>query len=360
MYSVLLLGPSRAAVSGVATHLNQLMGSALAREFRLLYFQIGSEGRKELFFGKLVRLFWSSLGLAVKIIIHRPDIVHLNTSIDAKAFWRDAAYLVIAKMLGRRVVCQVHGGELPGAFFGSRGVLNWFARWLFRLPDAMVLLATVELQAYQHFADIERLSVIPNAIDLSLYAHAECKRFDAETIRLGYIGRLAESKGILEAIESIYILGRRGFECLYFTIAGSGPIEAELRELVRVRGLEDKVLFTGPLFGEAKARFWREVDLFVFPTYHEGLPYAALESLASGTPMVTTRVGGIPDAVVDGVHGLLIAPGDSEAIADSIEALVSDRARLRQMSAACLQRAKEQYSIERLARQFSELYRAVL
>jgi glycosyltransferase involved in cell wall biosynthesis len=360
MNSVLLLGPSLSAVSGVSTHLNLLLDSSLSQKFRLTHFQIGSEGRQESTFGKLVRLIWSPFGLAIKIIAHRPDIVHLNTSINPKAFWRDAVYLVVAKMLGRKVVYQVHGGDLPGSFFGNSGVLNWFARWLLRLPDAIVLLATGELHAYRLFSDFKYLSVIPNAVNLSLYAPVERKLFDSDSIRLGYIGRLDANKGIAEAIEALSILRERGIDRLHFKIAGSGPGETALREQVLKLRLDDRVEFAGPLFGEAKARFWREVDIFVFPTYQEGLPYAALESLASGTPLVTTPVGGIPDAVDHGVEGVLIEPREPEAIADSLQALTSDRALLRRMSAACLQKAKEQYSIERLVRQFTELYKAML
>lgn len=360
MHSVLLLGPSLSAVSGVSTHLNQLIDSSLGREFRLIHFQVGSEGRKEHPFGKFVRLVWSPLALAGRLITLRPDVVHLNTSIDAKAFWRDAAYLVIAKLLGRKIVYQVHGGALPGVFFGTHGTLNRFARWLFRLPDAVILLAEVELRAYESFSCYKYLSLLPNAIDLSLYGGAQQKAFDSEVLQLGYIGRLAESKGILEVIEALHILQQRGLNRLHFTIAGSGPADAAIRERIRARGLESKISLTGPVFGEEKVQFWHKTDIFVFPTHREGMPYVVLESLASGTPMVTTRVGGIPDAVTDGVHGFLIAPGDPGAIADRLQRMALDRGLLQRMSAACTHRAREQYSVERLARQLSELYKMVL
>lgn len=360
MHSVFLLGPSLSAVSGVSTHLNQMIGSSLGQEFRLIHFQIGSEGRKEYPFGRFGRLVWSPLALIGKLIALRPALVHLNTSIDPKAFWRDAVYLIVAKSMGSKVVYQVHGGELPEAFFGKHGNLNRFARWLLSLPDAVILLAEVELRAYKKFSRYKYLSVVPNAIDLSLYGSAESKNFDSEALRLGYIGRLAKNKGVFQAIESLHILCERGYDYLQFTIAGSGPEEEALRERVRTLNLEKKVIFLGPVFGEAKIRFWREVDIFVFPTYREGLPYTVLESLASGTPLVTTRVGGIPDAVTDGVHGFLIEPGDPEAIADSLQTMASDRVRLQQMAVACVQRAREQYSVERLARQISDIYKKVL
>lgn len=361
MYSVLLFGPSLSAVSGVSTHLNQLFGSSLNHEYQLIHFKVGSEGTREHSSDKLIRLLWSPILLTTKLIVLRPALVHLNTSMVTKSFWRDAVYLMVAKLFGRKVVYQIHGGELPDAFFGERGIRRFFARWLLRLPDAVVLLAGAEQRAYESFSRFKRLLVIPNAIDLNLYGIPDLRSYDSESLRLGYIGRLVESKGVLEAIESLHILRQRGFSRLHFTIAGSGPAEAAFRERVRALDLEEQVSFLGPVFGDAKIRFWHDVDIFVFPTYHpEGLPYTILESLASGVPMVTTRVGGIPDAVLDGVHGFLVEPHNPEMIADRLQAMLSDRDNLRRMSAACVRRAEEIYSVDRLARQFSGLYKAVL
>lgn len=360
MYSILILGPSLAAVSGVSTHLNQLLGSSLNREFRLIHFQVGSEGRDEYYLGKLARFIGSPFLLAWKLFKHRPAVVHLNTSIDIKGFWRDAVYLIVAKFFGRKVIYQLHGGESPEFFFGVSGLLNKFARWLFRLPDAVIVVAEEKLQAYKNFSRFKNLSVIPNAIDLGLYERVEEKSFDSKVLQLGYIGRLAADKGIFQAVESMHVLRQRGFESLRFMIAGSGPDEDAIRERINALELEDMVNIVGPVFGEAKIHFWRHVDILLFPSHHEGLPYAILESLASGTPMVTTCVGGIPDAVIDGIHGFVVKPRDISAIADSIQAMLLDRPRLRRMSVACLQRAKEKYGVERLARQMSDLYMSVL
>lgn len=100
---VLLLGPQLDAVSGVSTHLNQLFGSELRNDFGLSHFQVGSE-----------RLTFSPLRLAARIIRDRPDIVHINASLDHKSFPRDATYLAVAKTLGRQAIFQVHSGGNTG------------------------------------------------------------------------------------------------------------------------------------------------------------------------------------------------------------------------------------------------------
>jgi glycosyltransferase involved in cell wall biosynthesis len=360
--TVLLLGPSLSAVSGVSTHLNQLFSSSLALQFRLVHFQVGREGRSDRLFRRLFRFVSSPIALAVKLFALRPAIVHLNTSLDRKAFWRDAVYLLIAKALGRRVLYQVHGGDLPEVFFGTSVVKRRIGRLILQRPDAVVLLAEIERRAYERFTPLRRLSVIPNAINLDNGTSENLsERFSHEPLRLGYIGRLVEAKGIMDIVEALHLLSERGIHGFRLVIAGAGPMERTLRERIDSLSLDKEITLAGPLFGEAKLRFWQNTDLFVFPTFHpEGLPYTVLESLAMGVPMVTTRIGGISDAVTEGTHAIFVQPHDPSAIAEALLALTSNREQLQRMSVACRRRAVEQYSIERLARQMSELYNTVL
>ena len=110
--AVLLLGPSRDAISGVTTHVNALLDSRLAGEFALEHFQVGSEGRSESAPGRLLRFVASPVALAAAVLRRGAAVVHLNTSLNAKAWWRDLVYLLVAKACGARVVLQVHGGAL--------------------------------------------------------------------------------------------------------------------------------------------------------------------------------------------------------------------------------------------------------
>ena len=182
------------------------------------------------------------------------------------------------------------------------------------------------------------------------------QRTGADPLELVYVGRLAATKGIHEAIEALALLRRSGTPCR-LTIAGSGPEEAALRAAAARHGVAAHVAFVGPVFEEAKTRLWLESDLFVFPTFHwEGLPYALLESMAAGTPPITTRVGGIPDVVHDRVHGLFVDPHSPAAVAEAVALLANDRALLRRMGEAARERVHEHYRVDRLADEFDRLY----
>jgi glycosyltransferase involved in cell wall biosynthesis len=264
--------------------------------------------------------------------------------------------------LGIRTVYQIHGGELPHNFFKGKKILEAILRKVLQIPDAVVVLAIIEKSAYQKFVRSRRLAIIPNAVDFRDYRQSKEKDFNTDILQLAYIGRLASVKGIMNVIEAMDILKNQwGHKNIHFNIAGLGPDEEYLKKKVVELGLHKEVRFLGPLFGKHKKKFWQNAQIFVFPTYHdEGLPYAVLESIASGTPLITSHVGGISDVVKNMDHGLFVEPHNSTGIAKAILQMYEDKRQLKKMSLNCIEKAKKNYSVERLANQFKILYRQVL
>jgi glycosyltransferase involved in cell wall biosynthesis len=353
---VLLLGPTRSAVSGVSTHLNQLFESALSRRFRLLQFQVGSEGRTQGGMGTLFRLLTDPLAFVVCLIRHRPRIVHINTSLEPRSYWRDIVFLALARAMRRRVVYQVHGGALPGEFFAGNRVLTALLRRVLSWPDAVVLLARSEMAAYGSFAPRARLIRIANAVSPG-ETDLRAERYNASRpLKVVYLGRLAAEKGIFETIEAVRILRDRGVPA-QLTIAGSGPARGEIVQAIEANRLGDQARLLGALFGSAKQQLWQEADVLAFPTYHrEGLPYALLEAMANGAVPVISPVGAIPDVMQDEVHGLFVPAHDPPAVARALERLVNDRLLLYRLALAARDRIVDQYSVARLAQEFDALY----
>ena len=352
---VLLLGPSREAISGVTTHLNSLFGSRLATRFDLLHFQVGSEGRREGTLGRLARFALSPLQLAAAIARHGVGLVHINTSLNAKSFWRDIAYVVAAKLCGARVLYQVHGGAWD-EFEKKSSVFAPLMRRLLRWPDVIVVLSREQLDAFNRAAPGQAIEIVPNGIDGAPYLRYNRAATEADApLRLIYIGRLVPGKGLLETIEGLRLARSQGVNAR-LVIAGNGPEEPRLRQYTREAGLTREVTFVGAAYGELKAQLLAQADALALPSYTEGLPYSLLEAMAAGVVPIVTPVGAIPDVVTDGEQGLLVAPRDAGAIAQAIAKLAADRALLVRMSAACRKHIAIAYSIERVARDFSQLY----
>ena len=359
-HKVLLLGPSIAAVSGVSTHVRQIMASSIAVEFDLEHFQVGSEGRYETGVAKFLRFLLSPIFLVIIIVRRRTEIVHINTSLNFKAFWRDFVYLLLVKLLARKAIYQVHGGSLE-VFLHASHLRRTAVRMALSLGDVVVVLSKAELAAYSRLVVGSVISLIPNAIDVAEYCPTTSRNEGGSQLVLRYLGRLDREKGLFEALHAMRILRvERNINNVRMQIAGVGPAESELKERIAEFDLTECAAMTGPLFGRDKIRFLQNADMLVFPSYHEGLPYVILESMAAGTPVLTTPVGAIPEIIKNGVHGIFVKPRDAIALADAIEKIMKDRRSLKRMSKACVEHARERYSKERLETQFKQLYRSVL
>ena len=218
---ILLLGPARAAVSGVSTHLNQLFSSKLGACFRLSQFQVGSEGRAEGRLGTLLRVLTSPFELTARLIRDRSNIVHINTSFEPKGYWRDLAYLAIAKVLRRKIVYQVHGGALPQDFFANNRVLTALLRRVLSCPDVVVCFPA-RMAAYRQFVPHVRLELIANAIEIHDADFSAARYGGNRPLEIVYVGRLADNKGVFETVEAARILRDRGVD-MRFAFRATGP-----------------------------------------------------------------------------------------------------------------------------------------
>jgi glycosyltransferase involved in cell wall biosynthesis len=294
--------------------------------------------------------------LAAAIVFRHVSVVHLNTSLNTRAYWRDLAYLFVSKALGARVVYQVHGGELPRKFFGKSRLLTAFLRWTLRIPEVVVVLAQSELDAYRDFVPEQNVVALPNGIDCRPYGAVPTVQSDPrQPLRLVYIGRIAREKGLYETLQGIRLAHELGVDAR-IVIAGSGAEEPRLRRYAQALGIAQRVCFVGPVFGADKVKLLSGADAMVLASYSEGLPYALLESMAAGVPLIATPVGAIPDVMTDGIHGFLVPPRDGKAIAESLAILAGDRERLSWMSRACRRRVRAAFSIDRVAQEFGVQY----
>jgi glycosyltransferase involved in cell wall biosynthesis len=359
-HKIVVFGPSLEAVSGVSTHVRMLLASDLARDFEMLHFQVGSEGRRENALLKLMRFIFSPLQLALFLLRTGAEAVHINASLDPKAYWRDFAYSVVAQVLGRRVVNQIHGGPMPQDFFRGNAFLTWLLRRFLVSSDVVTVLSSAELAAYREFDARMNVHLVPNAIDPAGLADQRRSYNTDKPLRLVYVGRLVRSKGLFEVIDALMELKRAGRQ-FKLSIAGGGPDQSELMAALERAGLEDRVQFLGSVFAGEKCRLWLDSDLFVFPTAHkEGLPYSLLESMAAGCVPVTTPVAAIPDVMQSGEHGLFVPAKNAGALATAVAALDDDRERLIRMAEAARRRVLERYTVARLADDFRKLYSGCL
>jgi colanic acid/amylovoran biosynthesis glycosyltransferase len=158
-------------------------------------------------------------------------------------------------------------------------------------------------------------------------------------------------KGLPVLIEACRILRDQGvaFHC---DVVGHGPMRAELEQMIRERNLGDVFVLAGPRPQDEVARMMAEATLFVLPSIiasdgqMEGIPVALMEALASGRAVVSTAISGIPELVEHGTNGLLVQPGDAEALANAMETLLEDPARAKEMGVRGQQKVRAEFTIQ--------------
>ena len=170
------------------------------------------------------------------------------------------------------------------------------------------------------------------------------------------MARLIERKGLRDLLPALALLERGRFE---LDVVGTGPDDEALRMLARELGLANEVRFLGALDRSSVARRYREADLFTLPSTSEAFGNVFAEALASGLPVVGTTVGGIPELVEHGLHGLLVPPGEPAALADAIRTLADDPQRRREMSRRNRLRAEATLDWGYVTARYLSVYRGV-
>lgn len=210
----------------------------------------------------------------------------------------------------------------------------------------------------------EKLRVYRSAIDLQDFAWRGPRAPAEARMRLAFVGRLVEKKGLGYAVEALAAVLRQGADA-ELVVLGDGPLRDELQALGRRLQLGDRLRFLGAGGRDQVLELLRASDVLVAPSVRaadgdEDAPVNTLkEAMALGLPVVATRHGGIPELVEDGVSGLLVAERDAAALAAALLQLARQRARWLEMGAAGRRAVEADYDIDRQTRCLVELDRAL-
>jgi colanic acid/amylovoran biosynthesis glycosyltransferase len=196
---------------------------------------------------------------------------------------------------------------------------------------------------------------IYNGLNLAEFGHAN---FSSDPPLIIAIGRLIAKKGFANLIRACALLAKHGrsFRCEIF---GEGPLENQLRGQIEELGLKELVQLPGPKPQHELRERFAAANVFVLPSVPEAeggmdnLPTVIMEAMATGLPVISTGIGGIPEMVVDNETGVLVEPHDEVALAGAIEKVTNDRSLGQRLGRAGYERAQRLFSIEKNVR---ELY----
>ena len=332
------LDPSRVASSICSTRPADSLKDRLRPGIPLFEFN-RRKGNDPLLIGQLVRLFREQ----------KPDVIHTHR-------WATLCEgLIAARLAGVPYVVHGEHGTLETRrhnAFVQRTVWNRVHRVL------SVSSRLAERMARDIGYPVEKIQVIRNGVDLERYTperRAEARTsfgFAPNQIVIGSVGRLVPVKDQATLLRALALLRTGGFS-FSGLLAGTGPLHGELQSLASALKLNDFNLLGNRNDVE---RVLGALDVFVLSSASEGLSNTIQEAMASGVPVVATRVGGADELVVHGETGCLVPAGDPQALAEAIAGLLRDPARRQRFAQAGCERARQHFGLDRMIREYEQMY----
>lgn len=272
------------------------------------------------FLGYLV--FWFKIFWNIKRI--KPEIVHVQ-----------GLYIAIPAFLAKKFfkIPYVISGQ------GSDVYMSWpFKKIISKLGlnNSKVSIALTEhMKKEMQKISKKKTVVVPNGMDknkfnLDKYESRENLGLSSNDKIIIFVGRLEPVKGIQYLIESMNIL-KNTENNLKLLVVGYGKDDQKLKLLVKTLELEEIVIFTGKIPNEKIPEYLAASDIFVLPSLSEGFPVVLLEAMASGLPIITTKIRGLAEIIQDGVNGFLVHPKSSNEIADRISLILNDKKVIKKM-----------------------------
>jgi glycosyltransferase involved in cell wall biosynthesis len=303
----------------------------------------------------LSRFLWALPHLHSLIQREKPDLLYANTNFTAE-------YAGILSKI-TRIPSVGHIRDIEP--------LGRMGRWLVRQNTKLIAISEAVKQylVSEHIPEPQIVKV-HDGVDLQRYKPHKSRLIfvnhrdeEKNPLIIGLIGQIGERKGHRYFLEAAWMI-TQSHPLVKFWIVGKEPAQGQerytnqLTEYVREHHLQFQVKFWGfrPDITEILAR----VDILVLPSLQEPFGKIVIEAMAMGKPVIASRVGGVPEIVVDGQTGLLIPPADSEALRQALEQLIPDRKRREQMGLNGRKRVEQYFSLEKTVRETEHVYEQIL
>lgn len=311
------------------------------------YFHIGPPKWRTIF------LFFYLAKFIFCIITYKPDIILLNPSMARKAIFRDSLYLKIGKLLNCKIAIMFHGFHVESV----KGKEVQITKLLNSCKIVFVLA--------KKFKDIlvtwgVKTPIITTTTQVNdkLIHNFNINIRKGEINNILYLARVTKAKGIFVTLDIFSILSKK-YPQLVFTIVGTGTDLDSAKKYAKEKEIHN-IHFLGGIRGDAIAEAYKKADIYLFTSYHEGMPTSVLEAMAFGLPIITRPVGGLVDFFEDGIMGFSI---DSDNACDFIKAfdtLLNDKEMTRRISTYNYTYATERFLASKVAPKMEQLLKECL
>ena len=348
MKKIVMIGTSLQTMGGIASVIKVYVAAGLFELYHMEYLATHCDGGARRKLGIMLRAYARFL---VLLFSGRLGLLHVHVASRA-SFWRKSFFFLLAFLCRVPTILHLHGAEF-GQFYADEcgPVQRALIRFVFNRASRVVVLS----EAWKHWVETissnSRIDVIYNPVILPPSVAAWHARQRGNILSLGRIGKRKGSFDLLDAAARV----ADKVSDLRLLYGGDGDADAARLHADTV-GMQARLSLLGWVGPQERERYLNSAYIYALPSYNEGLPMSVLEAMAAGMPILSTPVGGIPEAVTDGVEGFLVPPGDVAALADRLQQLLQDDVLAARMGTAARRKVEQCFSSQAVLPRLQTMY----
>lgn len=286
-------------------------------------------------------------------LLYPHAIYHIHGS-SYNSFERKYIYFKILKFFNVKLIYHIHGAEFHIFYKNSSVRKRKKIQDFINNVDGLICLSSFWENFFTKNFRPKRVKVIPNIVpDPILISKTSNDKF-----QFLFLGHISERKGIWLLLEVIEELKNILNDKVVFKIGGNGEVE-KLNQIIKKKEINKIAEYIGWVSNEEKIKFLSNSDAYILPSYNEGLPISILEAMSYGLPIVSTKVGGIPEIVKNNVNGFLIEPGNKVELKKALLNVVKDQNNFKNFGKESV-RLVENYMPKNVKSELIDYYKLIL
>ncbi len=345
---VLVIGPSpEKSKGGMATVIKDIRDDKqLNKQFDIEIYESYIDGNK---FERAVYMIIAFLNF--KKIYSLYDLFHIHVASYGSAF-RKAKYISFLKKRGKKVILHIHGAAFMDFYNNLSDSKKDYIVDILNSCDLVIALSDEWKNKFKKHFKLRNCISLPNGISTADFRCAVTEKGEHTNAFL-LLGRIGKRKGAYDLVNAVEMLAPK-YPDVKLYIAGDGEIE-KINDKIIKKKLQRNIKVVGWVDFAGKIELLKKVATVVLPSYNEGLPMSILEGMAAGKAIISSSVGALPEVVKE-ENGIIIEPGNVNALVSAMEICMTNPMLISDMSLANLQKIEESFSVQKMHKILAECY----
>lgn len=363
--TVMILGKLPPPYMGPSIATEILLKSELKNTFELIHLDVKINTSIKSFGKWNFDKFFKNISIYLKmiklLIRYKPDLVLIPISQTTMGFIKDSIYIFLASVFRKKILLQLRGSDLKNWLSGSSKATRAYFKFALKRTKGVIVLGNNLKHLFRDFFTDKHIFVIPNGGNYTINKKSIDQK---QEVKLLYFSNLLESKGVEDVFKAVEILTKDKTIKYKFSIDFVGDwfkqdVKKRCFELMEKENLPIRIHSSKS--GKDKFKFLAEADVFVFPPREpEGHPWAIVEAMAAGLPIISTDQGAIIESVIDQKNGFIVEPGKPGSIAEKLKLLLENSDLREQMGKEGRQLYRANFTEEKMIEKYTFVFNTII